>query len=83
MTRIRVNCFTIAADGYGAGPEWDGENPLCVGGKALASVLLGSGENLFQGIDLLKARYSREKAIMTEDATHLTINKYSRNVEMR
>jgi dihydrofolate reductase len=35
MTRLRVSCFAISLDGYGAGPRQDLENPLGVGGLAL------------------------------------------------
>ncbi|SDR18544.1 Dihydrofolate reductase [Rhizobiales bacterium GAS191] len=35
MTKLRVNCFTISVDGYGAGPDQDLDNPLGVGGVAL------------------------------------------------
>jgi dihydrofolate reductase len=35
MPRLRVNCFSISLDGYGAGPGQDLENPLGVGGMAL------------------------------------------------
>ena len=30
-----MQCFTISADGYGAGPRRDGKNPLGVGGEGL------------------------------------------------
>ncbi|HEX5098644.1 MAG TPA: dihydrofolate reductase family protein, partial [Polyangiaceae bacterium] len=33
--KVRVNCFAISLDGYGAGPRQDLENPLGVGGEAL------------------------------------------------
>ena len=33
--RLRVHCFAISLDGYGAGPAQDRENPLGVGGLAL------------------------------------------------
>jgi dihydrofolate reductase len=33
--RLRVNCFTISLDGYGAGPRQSLENPLGVGGEQL------------------------------------------------
>jgi dihydrofolate reductase len=33
--RLRVHCFAISLDGYGAGPDQDLENPLGVGGRAL------------------------------------------------
>src|SRR5258708_5322678 len=33
--RLRVHCFAISLDGYGAGPNQDLENPLGVGGLAL------------------------------------------------
>src|SRR5687768_5078784 len=35
MTKLRVNCFSISLDGYGAGPGQTVENPLGVGGERL------------------------------------------------
>lgn len=35
MTRVRVECFTISIDGYGAGPNQDLDHPLGVGGTDL------------------------------------------------
>jgi len=35
MPKLRVQCFSISLDGYGAGPEQSLENPLGVGGMAL------------------------------------------------
>jgi dihydrofolate reductase len=35
MSRLRVNCFTVSLDGYGAGPNQDLDNPLGVGGASL------------------------------------------------
>jgi dihydrofolate reductase len=35
MPKLRVHCFTISLDGYGAGPSQDLDNPLGVGGIAL------------------------------------------------
>jgi dihydrofolate reductase len=35
MSKLRVNCFTISLDGYGAGPDQTLENPLGDGGEAL------------------------------------------------
>jgi len=35
MPRLRVQCFAVSLDGYGAGPEQSLKNPLGVGGKAL------------------------------------------------
>jgi dihydrofolate reductase len=35
MPRVRVHCFSISLDGYGAGPNQDADNPLGVGGLAL------------------------------------------------
>ena len=35
MTKLRVNSFSIALDGFGAGPNQDLDNPLGVGGEAL------------------------------------------------
>jgi dihydrofolate reductase len=35
MARVRVNCFAISLDGYGAGPDQDIDNPLGAGGTDL------------------------------------------------
>jgi dihydrofolate reductase len=35
MGRLRVACFSISVDGYGAGPSQDLENPMGLGGMAL------------------------------------------------
>jgi dihydrofolate reductase len=35
MPRLRVQCFAVSLDGYGAGPEQSVQNPLGVGGEAL------------------------------------------------
>jgi dihydrofolate reductase len=35
MSKVRVACFAVSLDGYGAGPHQDLENPLGVGGIAL------------------------------------------------
>ncbi|HXW63790.1 MAG TPA: dihydrofolate reductase family protein [Burkholderiaceae bacterium] len=35
MSKLRVHCFAVSIDGYGAGPNQDLEHPLGVGGIAL------------------------------------------------
>ena len=35
MSRLRVHCFSVSADGYGAGPGQDRQNPLGAGGLDL------------------------------------------------
>jgi dihydrofolate reductase len=35
MTRLRIACFSVSLDGFGAGPAQDLQNPLGIGGKAL------------------------------------------------
>jgi dihydrofolate reductase len=35
VSKVRVNCFAVSLDGYGAGPRQDRNNPLGVGGEAL------------------------------------------------
>ena len=42
MTRVRVECFTISLDGYGAGPNQDLANPLGVGGPDLHQWLVST-----------------------------------------
>src|SRR5262245_28659737 len=40
MPRLRVHCFSISLDGYGAGPGQGLENPLGVGGEGLHEWIL-------------------------------------------
>ena len=42
MSRVRVHCFTISADGYGAGPNQSLDNPLGVGGQKLHPWLIAT-----------------------------------------
>src|SRR6185436_14070339 len=35
MSKLRVDCFAVSLDGYGAGPRQDRDNPLGVGGTQL------------------------------------------------
>jgi hypothetical protein len=35
MSKLRIHCFSISLDGYGAGPDQDLDNPLGVGGTVL------------------------------------------------
>ena len=35
MKKVRVSCFTISTDGFGAGPKQDLKNPLGIGGTTL------------------------------------------------
>jgi len=35
MSKLRVNCFAVSLEGYGAGPRQDRDNPLGVGGETL------------------------------------------------
>lgn len=42
MARLRVHCFAISIEGYGAGPRQDRANPLGVGGLALHDWLVGT-----------------------------------------
>jgi dihydrofolate reductase len=42
VTRLRVHCFAISIDGYGAGPRQELANPLGVGGIALHEWVFGT-----------------------------------------
>jgi dihydrofolate reductase len=42
MAKLRVHCFTISLDGYGASPNQDIDNPLGAGGMALHEWVLGT-----------------------------------------
>jgi dihydrofolate reductase len=35
MPKLRVNCYSVSLDGYGAGPDQSRETPLGVGGESL------------------------------------------------
>ena len=39
---LRVHCFSISIDGFGAGPNQDRENPLGVGGMAVHEWVFGT-----------------------------------------
>lgn len=61
MSRLRVCCFSISLDGYGAGPSQSIEHPLGVGGESLHEWVVptrtfqqlhgGSGSGGVTGID--------------------------------
>lgn len=60
MSQLRVHCFALSLDGYGAGPNQSLENPLGVGGMALHEWAFatrsfqrmhGSGEGGATGVD--------------------------------
>lgn len=40
MGKLRVNCFALSLDGYGAGPRQDREHPMGVGGMRLHGWIL-------------------------------------------
>lgn len=40
MAKLRVHCFSISLDGYGAGPDQSLEHPLGVGGEQLHERIL-------------------------------------------
>jgi dihydrofolate reductase len=42
MSKLRVNCFSISLDGFGAGPDQSRENPLGVGGMDLHPWMTGT-----------------------------------------
>jgi dihydrofolate reductase len=42
MAKLRVQCFSISLDGYGAGPSQTLDNPLGIGGEALHEWLVGT-----------------------------------------
>jgi len=48
MTKLRVNCFALSLDGYGAGPEQSRDEPLGVGGEALHAWFIPT--RTFQGM---------------------------------
>ena len=60
MSKLKVRCFSVSLDGYGAGPNQSLENPLGVGGMGLHEWVLatrtfqqmhGSGDGGTTGVD--------------------------------
>src|SRR5438132_14099571 len=52
MAKLRVCCFSISVDGFGAGPNQDLKNPLGVGGAALHQWIFPTrGFHAMQGRD--------------------------------
>src|SRR6266513_2794803 len=42
MSKLRVNCFTVSLDCYGAGTSQDQTNPLGIGGESLHNWLVAT-----------------------------------------
>jgi dihydrofolate reductase len=42
MAKLRVHCFSLSLDGYGAGPDQSLDDPIGVGGRSLHEWLFGS-----------------------------------------
>lgn len=42
MSKLRVHCFTVSLDGFGAGPRQSLDHPLGIGGEKLHKWLLGT-----------------------------------------
>jgi len=42
MSKLRVSCFSISLDGFGAGPDQTRETPLGVGGENLHGWMIGT-----------------------------------------
>ncbi len=42
MSKVRVECFTVSLDGYGAGPRQSLQEPLGVGGESLHRWMIGT-----------------------------------------
>jgi hypothetical protein len=65
VSTLRVRSFSLSLDGYGAGPNQDLKRP----------VLLGSGEQLFAGLDVAALGYECTKAVAGERATHVLLHR--------
>jgi dihydrofolate reductase len=52
MPKLRVHCFAISLDGYGAGPNQGLENPLGAGGESLHEWMIPT--RTFQSLGLIK-----------------------------
>lgn len=63
MSKLRVQCFSMSVDGFGAGPDQSLQNPLSV------------GERLFEAVDLRSLGYCCAEHVAGEGATHVVFNK--------
>ena len=68
MSKLRINCFALSLEGYGAGPRQDLDNPLGVGGEKLHEWFLN-------GIDLVALGYRVADSIVSEAATHILLTR--------
>ena len=91
MSRLRVHAFSISIDGYGAGPAQNLDNPLGGGVTtikqylhaqlidelhlAISPVLLGSGEHLMTGVNMVELGYDCTKYVPTPNVTHVVLSK--------
>jgi hypothetical protein len=71
MGKLRVNCFTLSVDGYGAGPSQSRESPHL----AISPVLLGSGEHLLSGLDLRALGYRITEHNASDAAMHVVLTR--------
>lgn len=84
MSRVRVGCFTISLDGYGAGPWQDLDNPLGIGGmdlhqwmfptRTLQRALFGK-EGGTTGVDMRALGYKYVEFVASEKATHVVLER--------
>lgn len=79
MTRVRVESFTISLDGYGAGPnqirQYLREGLVDELHIAIAPVLLGNGERLFDEVDLRALGYECAEFAASAKATHVVMRR--------
>ena len=83
MSRLRIHCFSISLDGYGAGPCQNFENPFGAGGLPLHEWMHRA--RTFQqiigedggatGIDLPALGYECTEHVPTAGATHVVVKK--------
>ena len=83
MTKLRVHCFSISLDGYGAGPNQSVDNPLGVGGVALHEWAFATRtfQKLFgneggaTGLDAAALGYQCSEHVSSANATHVILTR--------
>jgi hypothetical protein len=70
VSKLRVNAFSVSADGFGAGPDQGKDQPL-----GRSPILLGQGEPLLEGIDLPALGYRVKEHVSTETAMHFAVGR--------
>jgi len=79
MFKLRVHCFGVSIDGFGGGVatirQYLQAGLVDEMHLSVSPVLLGRGENLLAGIDLLKLGYQCAEQVTSPAALHVMVRR--------